>query len=149
MRLYFKNRRSPKPYKVVITSLENSRIGFIGEITNPTMKIGNGVVQFYLAPIATEGTWTVDNNYHYKDGKLTVMAYKNLNYTNYNSHATYSNFIANIQAALEYIEFHQYQTVTDAVKAITELKAKNFNKQAIKSYKKTLKASRKSFEVIS
>lgn len=35
------------------------------------------------------------------------------------------------------------------VKAITELKAKNFNKQAIKSYKKTLKTSRKSFEVIS
>lgn len=121
MRLYFKNRRSPKPYKVVITSLENSRIGFIGEITNPTMKIGNGVVQFYLAPIATEGTWTVDNNYHYKDGKLTVMSYKNLNYTNYNSHATYSNFITNIQTALEYIEFHQYKTVTDAVKAITEL----------------------------
>lgn len=121
MRLYFKNRRSPKAYKVVITSLDNSRIGFIGEITNPTMKIGNGVVQFYLAPLASKGTWTISNDYHYGDGNLTVMAYKNLTYTSYNSHANYSSFVPNIQAALEYIEFHEFETITDAVKDITAL----------------------------
>lgn len=121
MRLYFKNRRSPKAYKVIISSQENSHIGFIGAVTNPTMKIGNGVVQFYLAPIASKGTWTINEDYHFKDGNLTLMAYKNLNYTSYNSHATYSDFTPNIQKALSYLEFHNFETISDSVRIITGL----------------------------
>lgn len=121
MRLYFKNRNSPKAYKVVITALNNSHLGFIGEITNPTMKIGNGVVQFYLAPIASQGTWTIDEDYHFNNGKLTLMAFKNLTHTSYNSHATYSDFTKNIQLALELTEFHGFEIIGIVVKEITSL----------------------------
>lgn len=121
MRLYFKNRNSPKAYKVVITALNDSHLGFIGEITNPTMKIGNGVVQFYLAPIASQGTWTIDEDYHFKDGKLTLMAFKNLTHTSYNSHVTYSDFTKNIQLALELTEFHGFEIIGIVVKEITSL----------------------------
>lgn len=121
MRLYFKNRNSPKAYKVVITALDNSHLGFIGEITNPTMKIGNGVVQFYLAPIASQGTWTIDEDYHFNNGKLTLMAFKNLTHTSYNSHATYSDFTKNIQLALELTEFHGFEIIGIIVKEITSL----------------------------
>ena len=121
MRLYFKNRNSPKAYKVVITALDTSHIGFIGEITNPTMKIGNGVVQFYLAPIASKGTWTINEDYHFKDGKLTLMAYKNLAHTSYNSHTTYTDFTKNIQLALELTEFHGFEIIGIVVKEITSL----------------------------
>ena len=121
MRLYFKNRNSPKAYKVVITALDTSHIGFIGEITNPTMKIGNGVVQFYLAPIASKGTWTINEDYHFKDGKLTLMAYKNLVHTSYNSHATYIDFTKNIQLALELTEFHSFEIIGIVVKELTSL----------------------------
>ena len=121
MRLYFKNRNSPKAYKVVITALDTSHIGFIGEITNPTMKIGNGVVQFYLAPIASKGTWTINEDYHFKDGKLTLMAYKNLAHTSYNSHTTYTDFTKNIQLALELTEFHGFEIIGIVVKEMTSL----------------------------
>lgn len=126
MRLYFKNRNSPKAYKVVITALNDSHLGFIGEITNPTMKIGNGVVQFYLAPIASQGTWTIDEDYHFKDGKLTLMAFKNLTHTSYNSHSTYSDFTKNIQLALEFTEFHGFEIIGIVVKEITSISDANW-----------------------
>ena len=121
MRLYFKNRNSPKAYKVVITALNDSHLGFIGEITNPTMKIGNGVVQFYLAPIAAQGTWNIEEDYHYANGKLTLLASKTLKHTSYNSHATHSDFTKNIQLALEQTEFHGFEIIRTAVRDLTNL----------------------------